>query len=78
MVADQLLKKKYGQDLEIRYAIVIGYGWRTGLWKRGAPPGQSPFFEFALGELHCYVAYYTGLDPKKEVDTVLEDLRPGA
>lgn len=71
---DAVLRREYGEDADIRYAIVLGYGgWGPSRWKVVDPHFRWPI-QFRPKGLKTYVAYYTDLDPQD--DNIVEKVRP--
>lgn len=71
-----ILQRAYGQDVDIRYAIVLGYGrWERSRWKVIHPTPYEWPVRFKPKNLDVYVAYYTDCVPPP--DKITEELRPG-
>lgn len=71
-----LLSEAYGDDLDVRFAVVLGYGgWESERWE---VVYHSPYewpVRFKSKNLEVYVAYYTNCDPPPDI--IGEELRPG-
>jgi hypoxanthine phosphoribosyltransferase len=68
-----LLRREYGDDVTIAYAVVLGYGgWNGRRWKIWHK--KFPWFvRFVPKDLNVYVSYYTDLNA--DDDTIPEPIQ---
>jgi hypoxanthine phosphoribosyltransferase len=73
---EAFLRREYGPDIKIRYAVVLAYGgWSPERWRViHSAPFEWPI-QFRPKKLEAYVAYYTDCDPER--DNIKEQGRPG-
>ncbi len=70
-----IIQREYGEDIDIRYGIVLGYGkWDRTLYlpKKG---GYHWPIKFKRNNLPVYLAKRTAISPNN--DTIIEELHPG-
>lgn len=72
----ELLYQAYGRDIDIRFAIILGYGgWRASEWEVVYHSAYEWPVRFKPKNLEVYVAYYT--DQVVPPDIIKEEVRPG-
>ncbi len=75
---DAALRSQYGETSDIRYALILVYGGlESSRWKvvRANQPWLFQIPNLESGAT-AYVAYYTNIDPSREIDLIREEPRP--
>lgn len=72
-----VLRAEYGENVEIRYAIILAYGgWKPSRWRVDRSAAFTWPIQFRPKSLKAYVAYCTDVDPQD--DRIEEEVRPGS
>lgn len=69
------LRRKYREDVEIRFAVALSYGGWPGRWDRPSRFFPWPAQLLENGDIKAYISYYTRRAPAE--DDIKESFRPG-